>query len=601
MFRHVRHSVIVTMGVLATLILGVLPDSAGAARVHPRLAQDLAADPTGSHTVWITFADKGEEGDADLTLRLAEAEANLTPRARARRLRAGVDPIVDYRDLPLHADYLVALEARGLQPYGASRWFNQVAVRVDAAVVNEIATLPFVAELRAVDVLARALPLPVDESAATALPAQPLATSGAMIDYGNAAAQAAQINVPAVHDSGYIGTGVLVAVMDSGFDGHETHQALAGLDVPPGHKRDFVQGDTTVTGHGHGTYVLGCIAGNLPGTYVGTGFGATFALARTEYVPTETRQEMVYWQMAAEWADSLGADVFTTSLGYYLFDDPAENYSPDSLDGETTIIARAGQIAASKGILLVNSAGNTGTSPAQWLGKIVTPADVHGDSLIAVGAVNSAGTRASFSGMGPTADGRIKPDLMARGSLAWVISSASATGYFQASGTSFSAPIVTGLVACIMQARPQWSAVDVIQALRQSADRFNSPDTLYGYGIPNGLLALQWTSTLGVAPPLVRPNIQLLGPNPLRSDGPDTRVRFALDADAAPGTSARVRVYDPQGRLVRQLWSGSPSRGQPITVSWDGRNEAGERTAGLFFITLDAAGRRQSVRVVSLP
>lgn len=577
----------------------IMPASAG--RIDTRLADALALRPTETVPVWVEFADKGERNADELDGLLARAEAALTPRARARRERAGLDPLVDYRDVPLNANYVAALEDLGYPVYGASRWFNRVAVRLDAAGARSVAALPFVRLLTSVETARRMDRLPVDESTLTTAPQPQLGVSAALIDYGVTATQVSQIGIPALHDSGYVGTGVLIAVLDSGFDGYAVHQALAGIDVPAGHERDFVDGDITIGGHNHGTFVLGCIAGNLPGTYVGAAFNATFALARTEDVSSETRQEMVYWQMAAEWADSLGTDLLTSSVGYFLFDDPAEDYTPDSLDGHTTIIAQAAQIAASKGILLVNSAGNYGSGPPEWNGKIVSPADVHGDSLLAAGAVSAGGTRASFSSKGPTADGRIKPDLMALGVSDWVVSSGNPSGYLQVSGTSFSAPLLAGLAACVMQARPFWSAAEVIQALRASGDRFQNPDTLYGYGIPNGMLALQWPSTVSVIPPLGAPQLALVGPNPMRSDGPDTRVRFALHRDAPASAHGEVRIYDAQGRIVRHLWSGELARGRWVTVAWDGRDEAGKRQAGMFFVTLDAAGRRQSVRIVSLP
>jgi serine protease AprX len=577
-----------------------------AMKADARLIGVLRSSGGGPVSAWVEFADKGESGIVDLERRLTDAEAKLTPRARARRVRAHVDPLVDYRDLPVDPAYVEALRALGLEPYGVSRWFNQAAVRVDATGLDRVAQLPFVARLHAVDHFVRTPepePVPLDA------PPSRVGTAGARqsqptINYGLTLNFVQQIQVAAVHDSGYIGTGVLICVLDAGFNSWNTHEALASISVPPGHVRDFVEGDTDVTGNSgfnHGGWVLGCIAGNKPGTYVGTGFGASFALGRTENSASETPAEMVYWMQGAEWADSLGADLISSSLGYSMFDNPNDDYTIADLDGHTTTVSRAAEIAASKGILIVNSAGNEGSNPF-WL-KITSPADVNGDSLLAAGAVDDFGVRASFSSAGPTADKRIKPDLMAAGVLVPVISTSLPTLYTSNSGTSFSAPILAGLAACIMQARPSWTPSEVIRALRETGDRWLMPDTLYGYGIANGLAALRWpASVLSVPPPVGLPRITLLGPNPFRSDGAQTRVRFALNKDAPGPEPGEVRVHDAQGRVVRRLWRGVLPCGDWLTVSWDGRDDsAGRLSAGIYFIALDVAGYHSAVRVAWLP
>jgi subtilisin family serine protease len=576
-----------------------------AAVTDPRVLAAIADARGEPVSVWVEFRDRGERDAADLAARLAAAEAQLTPRNRARRLRARVQPLVDARDLAVHGPYLDQLRALGLEPYGVSRWFNHAAVRVDGAALVQVARLPSVRRIRAVE-RARLSPLPEPVGAAPARePATPfgLLRPQPSIDYGRTLDFTLQIQASAVHDSGYIGTGVLMCVLDSGFNGWNAHEALVGIDVPAGHVRDFVQGDFDVTGgigFDHGGWVLGCIAGRRQGDYVGTGFGATFALARTENGSSETPAEMVYWAQGAEWADSLGADVINSSLGYSTFDDPGDNLALTDLDGETTLISRAAQIAASKGILIVSSAGNEGNSA--WK-KIVAPADVDGDSLIAAGAVDLSGVRQSFSSMGPTADGRIKPDLMADGASVPLISTSIPTAYTSGSGTSFSSPILAGLAACMLQARPSWTPAEVIRALRETADRWLSPDTLYGYGVPSGLAALRWPESVVTVPaPVGFPQITLIGPNPLRSDGVPSRVRFALHKDAYEAERGDVRVIDPHGRVVRSLWSGRLECGQWVTVTWDGRGAGGGRVAaGVYFIALDVAGYQRAVRVAWLP
>jgi subtilisin family serine protease len=578
-----------------------------AVKLDPRLLPAALDRPDRPVSVWVAFQDKGEEGPADLARRLARAEASLDPHARARRLRAGVTPLVDYLDLPVHAPYVESLKAHGLAPYGASRWFNRVAVRTTGTRLASLARLSFVARLAPVErgVRMRDVPdLPGAHSSQARLREAGSAVSAAL-DYGLSADQLAQIGVPALHDSGYTGTGVRVCVLDEGFNYHDVHPALAGAAVHA--RRDFVDGDYDPTdvgmpfGFDHGTWTMSCIGGDQPGRYVGAAPDVTFLLGRTEDHFSEQVVEMVYWGMGAEWADSLGADIISSSVGYSEFDDPDPDYTYADLDGHTTTVSRAAEIAASKGILVVNSAGNEGSKPWHY---ILAPADVHGDSLIAVGAVNAAGTPASFSSYGPTADGRVKPDLAARGVSTWLVEAAD-TGFVQHNGTSFSCPLVAGLAACLMQARPAWSATLIVRALTQTASQAGAPDDRVGYGLPDGEEALRWIPDTSSVPELapLSLGLRLAGPNPITAAAPRTRVEF--DVGAGVG-QPRLRVFDAQGRLVvADLCYGPNGSGGPDgfrwEASWDGRGSDGRLLrAGLYFVSLEAGGLRSAVRVVSL-
>jgi subtilisin family serine protease len=421
------------------------------------------------------------------------------------------------------------------------------------------------------------------------------------VDHGFAREQIAQIGLGALHDSGYVGTGVLVCILDDGFNGHDRHEALRPVVIAPGMKRDFVEGDTTVTdtnavfGFYHGTWVMGCVAGRKPGVYLGAGYGADIALARTENDAREDTTEMYRWAMGAEWADSLGADIISSSVGYFQFDFGIGSYTYADMDGRTTVVSRAAQHAASKGILVVNAVGNEGNTSWRYL---IAPADVDGDSLIAVGAVDPNGAPAAFSSYGPNARGLVKPDLAARGVSTFVPNPYDTVAYETLNGTSFSAPLVAGLAACLIQAR-QWSPREIIRALRSTASRAWSPNDRVGYGIPDAAAALSPPElpdgyrTAGG--PL---SIVLGGPNPLRSDRVPLQLVLGLDASASGQRDARLRVVDASGRRVRNLWSGMLSPGQRVLTEWNGRDEDGRMArAGIYWIVLSGGKDRAAVRV----
>jgi hypothetical protein len=294
------------------------------------------------------------------------------------------------------------------------------------------------------------------------------------------------INGYQLHDSGYDGKDVLIAILDGGFINADNISSLTDLRLRNGVKTtyDFVKNNKSVyNSSAHGTAVLSVLAGKVPGQIEGTAPGADFLLLKTEDVESEFPCEEDFWAAGAEFADSAGADIISSSLGYFNFDDPTLNYKYSDLDGNTAFVTRVVDIAASKGILVVNSAGNERITA--WK-RIIFPSD--GDSVVAVGAVDGNKIISDFSSAGPSADGRIKPDNVAMGVSVPVQTSDSSIG--RSSGTSFSCPILSGMAACLMQAVPRALNSDIIEALHSSADRYNYPDSLYGYGIPDILLVL---------------------------------------------------------------------------------------------------------------
>ncbi len=535
--------------------------------IEPALARLADRAPGQPVVAWIYFTDRA---GAERELSSFKARAALSLRALERRARRGELREPTASDLPVHAPYVRALTARGARIRGVSRWLNAASIEAPAGLVAELARLPFVAHAER---LARARriegPEPVGDAGPKpewAPPAeQKLSSSslnavpGDLAYYGNSFRQLSMMQVPQLHALGLSGAGVLVCMIDAGF--RTTHQAFQSLDIVA--TRDFQHNDSNVGEQAgqdsigqanHGTWTLGCVAGSLPGTYTGAAFGASVALAKTEWVPTEHPIEMDWWQFAAEWADSLGADVISSSLGYFGFDPPdTDLYVPADLDGRTTVVARAALEAARRGIVVVSSAGNGG------LTGLGSPADA--DSIISVGAVDSVNALASFSSRGPTADGRIKPDVVAMGRSVYLVHETNSTAYRRASGTSFSCPLTAGVVALLLEAHPWWRPYEMIEALHGTSLNAATPNNDIGWGLVQGLAARDWIpSTLDV--PAATSRIEMVaGPNPLRS-GSDLVVRFA----GGPATSGALDLFDLGGRRVARLFEGAAAG--PQIVRW---------------------------------
>lgn len=410
---------------------------------------------------WVLFNDKPAVESVSI-------ETVLSKRAIERRERQGI--ALHTTDFPVNPSYIQQLEASGVTILQRSKWLNGVSVRINDSQAEGIAQLPFV---RSVKPISKVI---------VEYDAPDLSLSKFGYNTGYTKNQLNMIGLDKMHQNGFNGKGVLISVMDNGFHDADKNPALQHLfgtnRIVATH--DFVNNETDVFNEGdHGQWVLTILAGWLESTddpnywFYGSAHGASFILCQTEDNTQEVHQEEDNWLAAMEYADSIGADIFSTSLGYRNFDN-GDDYGLAGLDGNTTIITNAADLAASKGILVFNAAGNQGQ------GKLLAPAD--GDSVIAVGAVDSARVIAGFSSRGPTADGRIKPDISTMGSGTSFIRS---TGLLsRGSGTSFSCPVAAGMAACILQSAPNTPNMVMYDAIIRSADRYENPDTNYGYGIP---------------------------------------------------------------------------------------------------------------------
>ncbi len=433
---------------------------------------------TGPDLHWVRFTDKD-----NTPYSLDAPEEYLSPRALTRRAAQNI--ALDEQDLPVDPAYIAAVLATGeVQLVNRSKWFNAITVRTsDASALETIAALPFVAALRSVTTTTTASPNTDKFRTPRALAEE---RGGASDVYGRSFRQIEMLNGHTLHALNAEGQGMLIGVLDSGFERVNEIDAFEDLRTREGilATRDLVDHDGDIyQDHWHGRSVLGCMTGHIPGQLRGTAPEADYVLVRTETVSYERVVEEDNWVAGAEFCDSIGCDVLNTSLGYTTFDDSLTDHVYADMDGQTTRISIAAGIASRKGMIPVQSAGNSGSS--EWF-HIGAPADAI--DILAVGGVDSAAVLSGFSSRGPSADGRVKPDIAAMASGVAVVNGEPA-GIAEVNGTSFASPIVAGLVACLWQLHPERTAQQIMDAVRRSASQFNSPDAELGYGIPDFLLA----------------------------------------------------------------------------------------------------------------
>lgn len=445
--------------------------------------------------VYVFFNDKGPNAERFLNDPLLLVSEKSIER---RKKVLPADKIVDITDVPVYAPYVNQVSAKTMKVRHQLKWFNCVSVEATKSQILDIASLDFVSKIDLVERYRikngseeiNLSPRPVLEGDS------PLLDS---LNYGPSLNQDTLIKVNRVHNQGIYGQGVIVANFDAGYQ-NLNHEAFTSYPMKIWKKKDFQTGDTvTLASHSHGQATLSLVGGYKPGSLISPAFASTFVLCRTEVDPTETPVEMDNWAAAAQWSDSLGVDVITSSLGYLDFDPPYTSLTWQDMNGHTALITNAADYAVYKGIAVFNSAGNNGSGTNNTLGA---PAD--GDSVITIGALTSSGTRASYSSVGPTTDTppRIKPDIMTQGSGNQV---ATSTGYSTfGSGTSWACPMAAGVGAMMISANKNITPIQVRDILRKFGSNTSSPNNLIGWGTVNAEKAVDSVRKLDNSIPVIQ-------------------------------------------------------------------------------------------------
>lgn len=529
----------------------------------------FAQAQVATNIYWVQFTDKNNSPYS-----IDNPEAYLSERALQRRANQGIS--IDEYDIPVNPQYLQAVADCGAQLLNPSKWLNGVSVyTTHSNVIDAINALEFVAEVRNCP----------NDPKAQEMKERWLANEMKAVEsqnktrgyYGGGETQINQLNGNILHENGYQGEGMIVAVLDGGFVGTDTHLCFDNMREEGRFLgvRDFVFGSTSVYSQStHGTSCLSTMAAYVPNTFVGTAPKASYFLMHTEDGYSENIIEEYNWVSGAELADSIGADVCSTSLGYVDFDMGQWNHPFEHFDGKTAPMTIGAEIAASRGMVCLNAAGNDGDG----ICTLGIPADA--EHILTIGAVNGNGYRAYFSSVGPTYDDRIKPDVMAMGEDSYVASGNFYNEYYNGSGTSFATPILAGAITCLRQYNPYISVQEFCDVVRQCGNRANNPDVRYGYGIPDLALAMDLLHVEDN--PMQVDQIINVYPNPAKGE-----VRVALKE----GHNADVTVYDIMGR-------------QLFNYDFNGLNHAGLESflntlgAGMYFVNAVSELGNQTIKLV---
>ncbi|AWL08885.1 Lactocepin [Aquirufa nivalisilvae] len=491
-----------------------------------------------SYRYLILFKDK-----ANSPYSIAQPDKFLSTRSIERRKKFKI--ALQEQDLPVNPDYLINVQKSGAKVLFSLKWINGALIQQKPKDLAKTLSQAGVKGLY--------YAYPIDSSSSfqiskkrPKLPDLPQAsiTLADSLDYGNSSTQISQLGVNNMHLKGFHGEGILISVLDEGFQNANNtpfllrafseKRIIATLTTTPGLSDVYSQGS-------HGTHVLSTIAAFTPGKLIGTAYQAQFALAQTEEGSTEKIVEEVNWLRGAEWADSLGTDIISSSLGYTIFDLKLSNHTYAEMNGKTALSSKAAAWAAQRGIICTISAGNEGA--ASWK-YISSPADA--DSILAVAAVDKSMLRANFSSWGPSSDGRIKPDVAAMG-LATAIGSYLGT-YTTSNGTSFAAPLMAGLVAGTLQANPNKSPWQVMNAIRQSGHQSSNPDNSLGYGVPNFNRIDKLLNPILSIEEIEKPKI-LIYPNVLR-------LGEVIHLEREQNTEIKVELISNWGAIIHEfLWT----------------------------------------------
>jgi len=470
-------------------------------KLGPRISALLDNTSQQKFTVYIFFNNKGPDAYSMLTSPLSL----VTQRSIDRRLKTKSKMLaVDYTDIPVYQPYADIVNGKVLSLRLQLKWFNAVSAEVTKEQLNEVTSLNFVRQVELVESFKRVREEQLD-SGPIETPADynPLADT---LNYGtgNAVTQITQIKVNLVHNQGVFGQGILIASFDLGFR-NQTHEVFTTLPTKILNQYDFqlhMPGAGNVgPSASHGTETLSNIGGYKPGKLIGPSFRSSFIVARTEVDTFERPIEMDNWVAAAQWADSLGADVISSSLGYLDFDIGYPSWTWNDMNGHTLVVTNGADIAADHGIVVCNSAGNNGNNSHNTLGA---PAD--GDSVFTVGSVTSTGVRSSFSSVGPTTDNppRIKPDIMAMGSNNYLATVGSTTAYTNGSGTSYSCPLTAGVVGLVLSSNKSLTNMQVMRIIKKFASNSASPNNLIGWGIIDASLSVDSARKLDNTAPVIQ-------------------------------------------------------------------------------------------------
>ena len=517
---------------------------------------------------WVYFTDKPNAATF-----LADPLSMLTQRALDRRTAQGI--ALTTNDVPVHQPYINQITAAtGITVKAKSKWLNCLHIRGSVANINALSSLTFVDHIefanQALNTSGK-IKNPKTSDKEQAINKQ--MDVEVTFAYGTSANQIQMLNGHLLHQGNFTGTGKIIAVLDSGFINVNSTQPFERLFtnnlILGGY--NYVNQSTNVYAlHNHGTIVLSCMGGYTEGQLVGTAPDAKYYLFVTEDVASENPVEESYWVEAAEEADRLGVDIINSSLGYFGYDNPSYSHTYSDLTGNSAFASRGANIAFSKGMIVVASAGNSGGSSNPYIG---VPAEA--TNVLAIGAVQANENYAAFSSIGPSFDGRIKPDVMAQGNNAVVANTAGSVT--TASGTSFSGPIMAGMIASFWQAIPWATNAQVVQFVKQSADRFNLPTNQYGYGIPDFQMAL---------------NMALLDVDELNLNEfkiyPNPTTGFISVSIPNDGSNSKITIYNSLGQtIIEQNINQSNA-----TLSLENLN------SGVYFYKIASANATQTGKII---